>query len=114
MIVKGIRFLHDHDFVPVRKTETSGVLGRSLLPDGMSNVKVTLTRVSPKGKFTLHRDDYHHVIYIIKGEGEVILDNATFGLGPGALVEIPAGVTHGYQNTSDEVLEMIVMNIPAS
>jgi quercetin dioxygenase-like cupin family protein len=114
MIKKFIGIVEEHDFTPVRKSVTSGVLGRSLIPDGVSNVKVTLTRVSPKGKFSLHRDDYHHVIYVIKGEGEVNLEDESCSIGPGAVVEIPAGVTHGYQNTAHEILEMIVMNIPTS
>ena len=112
MIEKQVKKLEANDFVPTRKSETSGIMSKSLLPKDVSKVKVTLTHVMPGGKFPPHRDAYHHVFYVVRGKGEVYLGDETYDLEPGIIVEIPAKTLHGYQNTSDQLLELIVCNIP--
>jgi quercetin dioxygenase-like cupin family protein len=112
MMKKQVKQLEENDFTPTRTSETSGVMGKSLLPEDMVNVKVTLTHVLPGGKFPPHRDTYHHVFYIVKGKGEVFLGDETYRVEPGTIVEIPAETLHGYQNTSDQLLELIICNIP--
>lgn len=112
MIRKQVIPIESHEFSPVRESDTNGVSGLSLIPENLTDVKVTLTHVLPSGKFNLHRDDYHHVFYVVKGTGEVYLGDETHPIEPGSIVEIPAGTSHGYQNTSNILLEIITINIP--
>ena len=111
MIEKRIRVIKEQDFVPGRKSISKGVLTHSLIPDGLSNVNIILTRVAPGGESAPHRDDYHHILYFMKGVGKGCVDESNYAIKPGTVVEIPAGSLHSYQNTSREPLELLVVNI---
>ena len=101
------------DFGAIRKDLTKGVYGLPLIPEELSTTKVTLTKVQPYGEFSSHVDDYHHVFYFIKGQGIGWIDEEKYDVMPGRIVEIPAGVPHGYQNTTQENMLLITINIPS-
>jgi mannose-6-phosphate isomerase-like protein (cupin superfamily) len=109
---KRIRDITDQDFVATRKDLTEGVDGLDLIPDELSTIKVTLTRVMPQGEFSTHKDDYHHVFYFIEGKGKGLLGNEEYSIKPGRIVDVPAGTFHGYRNTSQKTMLLITMNIP--
>ncbi|NHJ12332.1 MAG: cupin domain-containing protein [Candidatus Thorarchaeota archaeon] len=113
MIERRIRVIKEQDFDLGRKSVTRGVLTHPLLPEGLTNVRIILTRVSPGGESVPHRDDYHHVFYFIKGTGKGCIDETNYTIKSGTVVEIPAGALHSYQNTSNDTLEILVVNIPA-
>ncbi len=96
---------------PVRPGLTHHVEGKDLLPEGMAARKVVLTRVAPQGEFLPHADPYHHVLFVLQGSGEGHMGDNTFAMEPGVVVEIPAGVRHGYRNTGACELVLITMNV---
>ncbi len=114
MMKKELIPSEEHELVPIRKSVTSGVSGMSLIPKDVTGFKVTLTHVSPGGKFHMHEDEYHHVFYVVSGNGEICLENETHTVGPGTIVRIPSKTLHGYQNTSNQLLKIIMINIPAT
>jgi mannose-6-phosphate isomerase-like protein (cupin superfamily) len=110
---KRIYHITDQKFTATRKTLTKGVYGVSLISEDLSPTIATLTKVEPNGEFSTHIDEYHHLFYFIKGKGVGYLDDEVYKIEPGLVVEIPAGTSHGYQNTSKERMLLITMNIPA-
>jgi quercetin dioxygenase-like cupin family protein len=88
---------------------TIGVLGSRVIPKGADVHSVTLTRVEPKGEFSIHADDYNHVFLFLKGKGEGWLGDESYEIKPGLIVRVPAGQSHGYRNTND--LDLILLTI---
>jgi len=101
-------------YMPTRKNLTRLITGLPLLPDGTTATKIMLTEVEPNGEFSSHVDEYHHVFYFIAGQGRGHVDNRYYDIVPNTIVEVPAGVLHGYQNTGSEPMQLISINIPAS
>jgi quercetin dioxygenase-like cupin family protein len=99
------------EWEPVRPAITEGVFGKALLND---NVKVMLTRVAPGGKFKLHRDNYAHLFYFVRGEGSVQVGGEKYAAQPGMVVQIAAGEEHAYENAGNEDLVLLSLNLPAA
>ncbi|MHA1960304.1 MAG: cupin domain-containing protein [Candidatus Thorarchaeota archaeon] len=109
---KQVYDIEEQDFKATRQSVTEGVSGVSLIPKGLTNVKVTLTQVHPGGKFSSHRDEYDHVFYFIDGNGKGWIGEETYDIRPHRIVEVPAGELHGYENTSEKTMLLITVNIP--
>lgn len=114
MFQKRIKLVTKTDFEIVRDEITEGVVGFPLVPALSSGLKITLTKVDPQGEFSEHRDDYHHVLYFISGNGVGWVEGEEYGIMPGRLVQIPKGTPHGYRNDSSEMITLLTINIPAS
>ncbi len=108
---KRVYHLEASDWNAVRPEVTRGILGKSLLPKGAKDVEVTVTKVQPHGGFSLHRDSYHHVLYILQGRGEVRLGDDVYPIGPDTIVEVPAGEAHAYSNKGDAEMVLLTLNI---
>jgi quercetin dioxygenase-like cupin family protein len=86
-------------------------LGRTLLDEP---VKVVLTSVAPNGKFKMHRDKYSHLFYFLGGQGIVRVGEKKIAVHPGVVVQIMEGEDHAYENTGDNDLVLISLNLPPS
>jgi quercetin dioxygenase-like cupin family protein len=102
--------LNSLDWKSVRPDTAHGVYGKSLL-DG--TIKIVHTRVEPGGGFSPHQDSYAHLLYFLSGSGTVGIGEQRFYVRAGHLVQISAGDEHFYQNTGDDDLILISLNIPA-
>ncbi len=98
------------DWQPVRPNVASGVFGKRLLTDG---VWVVLTRVAPRGTFTMHQDDYGHLFYFLSGQGIVRVGNEQIPAREGVVVQIEPGEPHAYENTGSQDLILLSLNLPA-
>ena len=94
---------------PVRPEVTAGSTGKAML-DGP--LKVVLTRVEPGGRFSPHVDAYAHLFYFLSGQGAVWMGGERSEARPGVVAQIDAGVEHAYENTGQEDLVLVSMNIP--
>jgi len=104
--------LHLKDWSKIREELTERVYGKSLIPKEWTNVTISLTKLDPKGEFRNHIDSYHHVFYFLKGVGVGYINNEEYEIKPELVVEIPAGIAHGYKNTGKEELILLTINIP--
>ena len=96
------------EWQPVRPELTSGVTGK-LLRDG--STRIVLTRVEPGGSFPAHVDDYAHQFHFLSGSGVVQLEEQQLDVGPGVSVQVDAGELHGYENSGEDDLILISMNL---
>jgi mannose-6-phosphate isomerase-like protein (cupin superfamily) len=94
----------------MRPDVASNVFGVSLVPKGTNVQDLTLTRVEPKGEFSDHADHYNHVFIFLEGKGEGWIGDASYDIGPGVIVRVPAGQRHGYRNTDDSNLVLLTIN----
>ncbi|MHA2356301.1 MAG: cupin domain-containing protein [Candidatus Thorarchaeota archaeon] len=93
-----------------RPNITTNVLGSRLLPEGTAVQAVTLTRVEPKGEFSVHADDYAHVFLFFEGQGEGWLGDEVYAIRPKLIVRVPSGLPHGYKNTGRSDLTLLTIN----
>ncbi|MBN1329978.1 MAG: cupin domain-containing protein [Candidatus Heimdallarchaeota archaeon] len=107
-----IYHLIDEEWVAVRPEFTTNISGKSILPKEWSDIKLTVTRVEPNGEFPMHKDPYHHIFYFISGIGKLYIEDKVFDILPNLVAEIPAGLVHGYKNTSHEEMILLTGNIP--
>jgi quercetin dioxygenase-like cupin family protein len=112
IVAKKIYRLEDPDWKAIRPDLTKGIVGKGLIPRGTKDIDVTVTRVEPGGEFSLHRDPYHHVLYVFQGHGEVRFGEDVHPIGPGTIVEVPAGEVHAYRNKGDKEMILLTINIP--
>jgi quercetin dioxygenase-like cupin family protein len=97
------------EWQPVRPNVTNAVFGKRLMEDG---VWVVLTRVAPGGKFTTHRDNYGHLFYFLSGDGIVQVGEDQVAAREGVVVQIEAGEPHAYENTGNQDLVLLSLNLP--
>jgi quercetin dioxygenase-like cupin family protein len=57
-----------------------------------------------------HQDKFYHVL---AGEGVFTVGEETRTCGPGELILAPAGVAHGVENRSDDLLSFLTVIAPA-
>jgi len=100
------------DWSRIREDLTEQVYGKSLIPKDWSKVTISLTKVEPNGEFRSHIDSYHHIFYFMKGIGTGYINNEKYEIKPELIIEIPAGINHGYKNTGKEYLLLLTINIP--
>lgn len=112
MFQKRLYELNELEWNVLRENLTEKVFGKSLIPQELTDVKIVLTKVEPGGEFPRHKDPYHHVFCFIKGKGEGWLGNETYSIRPETMVDVPAGVLHGYKNTGKSNLILLTVNIP--
>ncbi|NHJ86874.1 MAG: cupin domain-containing protein [Asgard group archaeon] len=105
-----IKELAKLDWVETRKDLTSKILTKELVPKNIIIEKMTLTRVEPGGVFRTHVDSYHHIFYFLTGNGIITIDSKQYTIKPEMVVTIPAGTSHGYENTGKNELMLITIN----
>ena len=99
---------NDQDWQAVRPELTRGVSGK-LLRDGAT--RIVLTRVVPGGLFPPHRDSYAHLFHFLSGVGVAQLGEQRIEVGSGICLQIDAGELHGYENSGEEDLLLISVNL---
>ena len=93
----------------VRPDVAHEVYGKTLLANG---VKLVLTRVAVGGRFDMHQDNYGHLFYFLSGEGLVWVQDKRFKTLPGLVVRVTTNEPHAYENTGNQDLMLISVNIP--
>lgn len=107
-----IYILRERGWESLRPSLTRGITAAGLIPEGHTNVTVSITRVEPSGEFRPHADEYHHVLYFMDGIGEVELDGKVHEVGPGTVVQVKSGTPHGYRNRSSGEMVLLTINLP--
>jgi putative monooxygenase len=75
---------------------------------GSTNLGVSACLMQPGETVHRHRHDYEEAYYVVRGSGEMYLeDHDPIRLEPGLSVYIAAGEVHGQCNDGDEPLEIL-------
>lgn len=81
--------------------------------DTDSALTVTWVQVAPGGQQAPHRHAPEQVYVIVRGTGRIRVKDEVREVGPGDLVLVPPGATHGIENTGEELLEYVSAATPA-
>ena len=72
--------------------------------------------VEPGGHTPSHAHPWEHEVYILRGQGEAVLDDGPVPFAPDNAIFIPPDERHQFRNTGVEPIEMLclVPNGPAT
>ena len=78
-----------------------------------AHIQTTLMSISPGGEIPLeNHEQTDQMLYIIRGEGEVMIDGETERVRSGYAVFIPAGKNHRLKNMSGRELKLFSVYAP--
>ena len=75
--------------------------------EGWEGWVMRLFDVAPGGHTPRHAHDWPHINFVAAGRGELHLDGEDHELEAGSYAYVPAGLTHQFSNTGDEVFSFI-------
>jgi len=95
----------------LKEHDATGIKIRWLIKreDGAPNFSMRLFEVAPSGKSPYHSHDWEHEVYILEGEGQVILSNERKKVGMGYVVFIPPNMLHQFINTGKSTLKFLCL-----
>jgi mannose-6-phosphate isomerase-like protein (cupin superfamily) len=67
----------------------------------------------PVGRAPDHFHKYDEVVYVLEGEGELVIDGETAPLRAGTCVHLPAGLVHCLANTGPDEMQVLGVFRPA-
>lgn len=94
----------------VRDTESErGVCGfRRSLITGKDSAVANVSHLTIDNSRTHYHKEMTELYYVLKGQGEIVLDGESRPISEGELVLIPPGVRH----TSDGDMEVLIVGVP--
>jgi mannose-6-phosphate isomerase-like protein (cupin superfamily) len=85
---------------------------RKVLATG-PNTQVVVMSLPPDGEIGMEtHPDVDQVLVFVSGEGAAILDGERSKVGPGSLVQVPAGTRHNFVNTGLKDLRLYTVYAP--
>lgn len=110
--------VHQFEASEVEGHGAEGVTIQWLIDESVGAPNFAMRRfvIAPGGHTPSHEHPWEHEAYIVRGHGEVILDDGPVAFGPDNAIFIPPDERHQFRNTGDEPLEMLclVPNGPAT
>ena len=102
----------DWEGVEVRsytKAGSEGITKRVLIgpDDGAKSFAMRFFEVPPGLSSANEHHDEQHQVYIVTGEGEVLIGDSWHGFKSSDVVFIPGGEQHCFRNTGDGILRFI-------
>ena len=90
------------DDTPMQPVEMPGAEGASMAvmvgrEDGAPNFSLRKIRVEPGGHTPRHEHDYEHEVFILDGEGTVLLEGKERPIGAGDVIFVPADHEHQFK-----------------
>ncbi len=95
--------------------ESAGVTIRWLISqeDGAPHYYMRVFEINPGGYSPLHRHPWEHEIYILSGEGEVVMEEGAVRVRPGTAIFVECEELHQLRNVGEQLLRFIC-TIPSS
>ena len=74
--------------------------------------QLVLMSIAPFEEIGIEVHDGDQILYVVEGEGEVVMEGSTKNIEKGTLIFVPAGVSHNVFNTDDEPLKLFTVYAP--
>lgn len=111
MVEKKVYSIDKMEWQKVRPDVATLISGHKLFNGKLETANISINKVDKEGGFEVHRDQFHHIMYLIEGHAKLILDGETIDFQEGMVVQIPAGMDHGYTNIGEGILTILTMNL---
>ena len=110
-----IRNMNDKEVLDTTYIAHGGAIARMILDRRvLKEIGFLASATLDSGKtIESHIDPMEEIYFIVKGEGEMMVDDDTRRVGPGDAVWVPAGSPHSLTNTGEEVCMILVVASPA-
>jgi quercetin dioxygenase-like cupin family protein len=107
--IEHSKILDNFDSKSVKNLEIRLLLGEEA---GSENYLMRYFKLGKDGYTPLHRHDWEHLNFFVKGKGIVYVDGKEYEVKPGDTVRIAPNELHQYKNAGEENFEFICL-IPA-
>ena len=77
--------------------------------DGALNFATRMFEVQPGGYTPYHKHSWEHEIFVLKGEGNLVVEGETHIMREGDVIFVPGEENHQFKNTSDETMTFLCM-----
>ena len=106
-----IRNIHDTPRSPVAMDGVKGasmavMVGRG---DGAPNFALRSFEVEPGGHTPQHSHDYEHEVFVVSGEGTVLLEGERRAIRGGDVIYVPADEEHQFRVVGDQPLKFLCL-----
>jgi quercetin dioxygenase-like cupin family protein len=103
-----------HEALDLEAAEAgAATAGRAFLLGPECSSATQFVGLIPPGRAPDHYHDYDEVIYVLEGEGELVIDEETVPLRPGSCIHLPRTLVHCLANTGDQELRVLGVFRPA-
>jgi len=112
--MKHITHITDTPWVPHQIEGSKGFeFGFDVLAGEYTDAfSIDIVRVAQGGYSPEHIDPDNHAFYILSGEADIDIADASHHVGSGAIVRIPRGVVHAVRNTGEGDLVLLTIYDP--
>jgi quercetin dioxygenase-like cupin family protein len=102
-------YVKDYREVPAEPGGTKGLTVRWVInaSQGATNFAMRVFELEPDKETPLHKHENEHEAYVLAGTGELETDEGRAELKEGSALFIPAGESHRFRNTGDDILRFI-------
>jgi quercetin dioxygenase-like cupin family protein len=100
---------NERDIKPSSLEGTKGVDFRPMVADNMAapNFYLRVFDVEPGGHTPLHRHPWEHEIYVVSGEGRIVLEEGGEKLSAGDALLVEPGELHQFVNDGGAILKLV-------
>ncbi len=77
--------------------------------DGAPHFQMRLFEIGAGGRTPLHRHEWEHEIFILRGEGKLVYEGSERPFAEGHFILVPAGSEHSFVNSGAGTLEFLCM-----
>ncbi|MBX3363741.1 MAG: cupin domain-containing protein [Phycisphaeraceae bacterium] len=93
--------------VPLKPVQMEGVRGASMAlmigrEHGAPHFSLRHFRVEPGGHTPRHSHDYEHEVFVVAGQGTVLLEGSTHPIKAGDTILVPANEEHQFTSDPDQ------------
>lgn len=65
--------------------------------------------IEPMGHTPLHTHNNEHEVFVVEGEGELVIDESTHKFEKGFVIYVQPNVLHQFKNTGNDVLKFLCL-----
>lgn len=77
--------------------------------DDAPNFYMRMFTVQPGGYTPYHSHPYEHEVFVLEGEGIVVIDNKEHRMKGGYVIAVPPDVKHQFKNTGNGILRFLCL-----
>lgn len=73
------------------------------------NFAMRMFEIEKSGHTPLHSHETEHEVFVLKGKGQIVLNDEKNDIESGYVIYVPPGITHQFINTGEEMLQFLCL-----
>ncbi len=106
-----IQYYKDVEALVPEEQGTVGVRMRRVIAEkeGAKNFVMRVFEIEPDGHTPMHKHNWEHEVFILKGTGTVVDPSGEHKVKAGDVIFVPSWEEHQFKNTGNEIWEFICL-----